>query len=99
MKCYGCGRIIKKEIKLDDFFKFNFYCDNCQKELAIKSIVFPLDDGYMGTLYYIFDEGVSVKLSSEKIKEIFMLIVNILKIKMSLKVLLKVSMLILNKIS
>ena len=79
MKCYGCGRIIKKEIKLDDFFKFNFYCENCQKELTIKSIVFPLDEGYMGTLYYIFDEGVSVKLSSEQIKEIFMLIDKLIK--------------------
>ncbi len=74
MKCYGCGKIIKKEIKLDDFFKFDFYCENCQKELTIKSIVFPLDDGYMGTLYYIFDEGVNIKLSREKIKEIFILL-------------------------
>ena len=79
MKCYGCGKIIRRELTIDDLFKFTFYCDKCQKELEIKSIVFPLDEGYMGTYYYIFEKDVNIKLSKEKMKEVYMLIDSIMK--------------------
>ena len=55
MRCILCGKIIDKEIKISTFFKFDYYCDDCERIIEPKYTIFPLREGYIGKYYYLYE--------------------------------------------
>ena len=67
MRCSICNKELNINLKFKDILNFEFFCDDCSKDLGIKYSVIPANDGYVFTYYYFTTKDEYVERINNKI--------------------------------
>ena len=67
MRCSICNKELEIDLKFKDIFNFEFFCDECSRDLDIKYSVIPANDGYLFYYYYFTTKDEYIERINSKI--------------------------------